>query len=83
MMLYKRFKRGTPLQIIELFGNGEETKTIGYYWMNDATNKRIVLMSTLPPLKLKGRHLEKRFCNYDMIKEVSILTASNYHKSQE
>ena len=67
MLRYTKHKRGTPVEITEKFGNGEEQKTIGYYWMNDATNKRIVLMSTLPPLKLGGKYLEKRFCNYNLI----------------
>ena len=67
---YMKYKRGTILEITEKFGNGEEQKVVGYYWMNDATNKRIVLMSTIPPLKLSGKHLEKRFANYDLIKSI-------------
>lgn len=73
MLRYAKYKRGTPLEVTEKFGNGENQKTIGYYWMNDATNKRIILMSSLPPLKLNGRFLEKRFCNYDMIKDIKKL----------
>jgi len=67
MMRYKKYKRGTPLEITEWYGGGHEEKTIGYYWMNDATNRRIVLMSSLPPLKLNGNYLEKRYCSFDMI----------------
>ena len=80
MLRYEKYKRGTPVEITEIFGNKEEQKTIGYYWMNDATNKRIVLMSTLPPLKLSGRYLEKRFCNYDMIKNVRKLEKNGRKK---
>ncbi len=73
-MRYKKYKRGTALEITERFGSGEEQKTIGYYWMNDATNRRIVLMSSLPPLKLGGKYLEKRFCDYLLIKDIKELS---------
>jgi len=73
MFRYTKYKRGTPIEIVEKFGDGAQSKTIGYYWMNDATNKRIVLMSSLPPLKLGGKYLEKRFCHYDMIVRIKKL----------
>jgi len=73
MMRYKKYKRGTPLEITEWYG-GHEEKTIGYYWMNDATNRRIVLMSSLPPLKLNGNYLEKRYCSFDMIVSIRELS---------
>ena len=83
MLRYAKYRRGTPLEITETFGNGEEEKTIGYYWMNDATNKRIVLMSTMPPLKLDGKYLEKRFCNYSMIKNIKKLKPTGQDTSTD
>jgi hypothetical protein len=76
MNRYKKFKRGTKLEIEETFGNGEKTLTLGYYWMNDAVNKRIVLVSTFPPMKMDGKLWEKRFCDYSLITKIKKLEVS-------
>lgn len=70
MFRHKKFKRGKPLEIIQRFGGGQEDKAIGYYWMNDATNQRFVLVDTIPPLKLRKMFISKRFFYYKMIKEI-------------
>lgn len=78
MYRYSKFKRGTPLEITERFGNGEVQKTLGYYWQNEASKNRIVLVSTYPPFTLKGHGLfEKRFCDYRLMTKIHQISNSN------
>lgn len=80
---YYKFKQGTPLQIIERFGNGDIDKVIGYYLENNSAKERIVLTDTFPPLKLNGKIINKRYCHYSLIKDIEyimILDKGSYNK---
>jgi hypothetical protein len=72
---YFKCKRGTPIEIKNRFGNGEEDTVIGYFYSNEQAKERITLTQEYPPMKMIDR-LFRRYCPYSLIVDITKLRES-------